>query len=83
VLSVPDVQALYASELPKLGWTAPVVLVDGRAATVWEHARAGNRLRIKVEKFGPLSRRVIAGIHEEAQDLARFLGLAGGDVEIS
>ena len=62
------------------GWIAPVVLVDGRVAAVWEQAREGNRLRVKVTKFGPLSRRVIAGIREEAQDLGRFLGSPNVDV---
>src|SRR6266542_4537909 len=37
------------------GWIAPVVLVDGRAAAVWEHAREGNHLRVKMVKFGPIS----------------------------
>lgn len=64
------------------GWIAPVVLVDGRAAAVWEHARAGNRLRVKVAKFGSISRRVTAGIREEARDLGRFLGTPNVDVQI-
>lgn len=64
------------------GWIAPVVLVDGRATAVWEHAREGNRLRIKVEKFGSMSRRITAGIHEEARDLGRFLGTPNVDVQI-
>jgi len=64
------------------GWIAPVVLVDGRVAAVWEHARAGNRLRIKVIKFGSISRRIIAGIREEARDLGRFLGISNVDVQI-
>jgi hypothetical protein len=59
------------------GWIAPVVLVDGRAAAVWEHTREGNRLRLKLTKFGPFSRRVITAIREEAHDLGRFLGLDG------
>jgi uncharacterized protein YcaQ len=64
------------------GWIAPVVLVDGRAAAVWEHAREGNRLRVKVAKFGSISRRIIAGIREEARDLGRFLGTPNVDVQI-
>lgn len=62
------------------GWIAPVVLVDGRASGVWEHARAGDRLHVKVTKFGSLSQRAIEGIHEEALDLSRFLG--SQDVEV-
>lgn len=64
------------------GWIAPVVLVDGRIAAVWEHARERNRLRIHVTKFGTLTRRVTAAIREEAQDLSRFLGTPGVDVHI-
>ena len=64
------------------GWIAPVVLVDGRVTAVWEHARERNRLLVKVTKFETLTRGVIAGIHDEAQDLGRFLGLPDVDVEI-
>jgi hypothetical protein len=65
------------------GWIAPVVLVDGRAVAVWEHAREGNRLRVKVMKFGPISRRITAGIKEEARDLGRFLGVPDVDVQFA
>jgi uncharacterized protein YcaQ len=65
------------------GWIAPVVLVDGRVVGVWEQAREGNRLRVKVTKFGTLSRRIIAGIREEARDLARFLGNTDFNVQIA
>ena len=64
------------------GWIAPVVLVDGRVAGVWEHAREGNRLRVKVLKFRPLSQRIAAGIRDEARDLGRFLGTQTVDVQI-
>jgi uncharacterized protein YcaQ len=64
------------------GWIAPVVLVDGRATAVWEHAREGNRLRVKVAKFGSISRRITAGIREEARDLGRFLEIPNVDVQI-
>lgn len=64
------------------GWVAPVVLVDGRAAAVWEYAREGNRLRITVKAFGPVSEPVAEGIREEAQDLGRFLGLPNVEVQI-
>jgi hypothetical protein len=56
------------------GWIAPVVLVDGRVVAVWEHARQGNRLHVKVTKFRSLSRPIITGIREEAKELGRFLG---------
>lgn len=64
------------------GWIAPVILVDGRILAVWNHAREGNRLIVRVRKFEPISRRVIAGIREEARDLGRFLGILRGDVQV-
>jgi hypothetical protein len=63
-------------------WIAPVVLVDGRVAAVWEHAREGNRLHVKVTKIGSISRRIAAGIREEARDLGRFLGIPNVDIQI-
>jgi hypothetical protein len=65
------------------GWIAPVVLVDGRVAAVWSHAREGNRLQVKVTKFASLSRHIIARIREEAQDLGRFLETPNVNVQIS
>lgn len=64
------------------GWIAPVVLVDGRVTAVWEHALEGNRLRLKVAKFGSMSRRITTWVRQEAQDLGRFLGTLSVDVEI-
>lgn len=64
------------------GWIAPVVLVDGRVAAVWEHRREGDRLHVQVAKFMPLSRHIIAGIREEARDLSRFLETTNVDVQI-
>ena len=64
------------------GWIAPVVLVDGRAAGVWEYARERDRLRIIVKPFGPVSDPVTKGIREEAQDLGRFLGTPNVEVPI-
>ena len=46
------------------GWIAPVVLVDGRVTGVWEHARDGNRLIVKVTKFEKLSRAIASDIRE-------------------
>lgn len=64
------------------GWIAPVVLIDGRAAGVWEYARDADRLRITVKPFGTVSDPVIDGIREEAQDLGRFLGTPNVNVQI-
>ena len=65
------------------GWIAPVVLVNGRATAVWAHIIRGNHLSVKVSRLESISRRIIAGIHEEAQDLARFLGIQNVEVQIS
>ena len=64
------------------GWIAPVVLVNGRVIGVWEQAREGDRLQVKVTKFEPISQYVVAGIREEAQDLSRFLGSPNVSVQI-
>ena len=64
------------------GWIAPVVLLDGRAAGVWQHSREGNRIVVQVKKFEKLSRLVATGIREEAQDLGRFLGVQNVDVQM-
>lgn len=63
------------------GWIAPVVLLNGRVVAVWQHTQEGGRLHIKVERFGSLSRRIATGIQQEAQDLARFLGIPKVDVQ--
>jgi hypothetical protein len=64
------------------GWIAPMFLVDGRAAGVWEYARDGNRLLITVKPFGSVSDPETNGIREEAQDLGRFLELPNVEVQI-
>jgi hypothetical protein len=79
LIAVKDRKSVYRAQ----GWVAPVVLVDGRAMGVWAHAREGNRLRVRVTKFSSMSRRVTAGIREEARDLARFLGVPTVDVQIA
>lgn len=65
------------------GWIAPVVLVDGHAAGVWEQIRTKENLLVRVRKFTAISRRVAAGIREEARDLGRFLGAANVNVQIN
>jgi len=65
------------------GWIAPVVLVDGRVAAVWEYARKGDRLALQVTGFGPISRKISARIREEAVDLGRFLGASNVDVHMT
>jgi hypothetical protein len=56
------------------GWIAPVVLVDGRVLGVWSHTHKRGRLALEVTPLGRLTRRVVAGVHTEAEELQRFLG---------
>lgn len=65
------------------GWIAPAVLVDGRVVGVWAHTREGNRLRVRVTRFAPISRRMAAGIREEVHALARFLAVADAEIRIA
>jgi hypothetical protein len=65
------------------GWIAPVVLVDGRVSALWENAREGNTLHVKVNRLGPLSPGVTLGIKEEARDLSRFLGASFVDIQFN
>ncbi len=78
LVAMKDQKSVYRAQ----GWVAPVVLVDGRAAGVWAHAREGNRLRVNVAKFRSISRPITAGIRVEARDLSRFLGAPDVDVQI-
>jgi len=58
------------------GWIAPVVLVDGRVLGVWRHThtRTRGRLAVEVTPLVHLTRRVVAGVRREAEELRRFLG---------
>lgn len=63
------------------GWIAPVVLVDGRVAGIWKHARERGSLVVEVTPFERLSSGVVAGIRAESDELRRFLG--ADDVRLS
>lgn len=56
------------------GWIAPVVLVDGRIAGVWEHAIKRNSTEITVTLFDKVTPVVQTGIAVEAEALGTFLG---------
>ncbi len=77
LVGIEHLPRVYRSQ----GWIAPVVLVDGRAAAVWEQARKGSRLLVKVMPLGALPPHALAGVAAEAQDLARFLGAPEVEVE--
>jgi hypothetical protein len=63
------------------GWIAPVVLVDGRVAAVWKHARGRGVLEVEVTPLERLARPVVAAIRTEAEELRRFLG--ADDVQVT
>lgn len=66
----------YASRIQAGGGIIhPAVLVGGRIVGRWGQRRAGGRLTVTVEPFGPLPRGTRAGLDAEAADLGRFLGL--------
>jgi hypothetical protein len=65
------------------GWVAPVILVDGRVAGVWAHARDAHRLRVRVTVFAAVSGRVTAGIRDEANELGRFLECREVELQIT
>jgi Winged helix DNA-binding domain len=56
------------------GWISPVLLLDGRIAGVWTLSRAAKRLRIEVQPFEKLSRRLRPLLDEEAARLGALLG---------
>jgi hypothetical protein len=62
------------------GFVSPVVLVDGRAAGIWSHERAGGAIRVDVEPFQPLRPKVRKELVGEVERLAAFLG---GSPELS
>jgi hypothetical protein len=57
------------------GWISPVVLVDGRAAAVWDAKRSGNRLTITVESFSVPARALRSAIAEAAERIGIARGL--------
>jgi hypothetical protein len=69
---VPDEHRRQVSRAQ--GWIAPVVLVDGRVLGVWKHTRKRARLAVEVTPLARLTRRVVAGVRAEAEELRRFLG---------
>ncbi len=59
----------------QLQGNAPVLLVDGMAAGVWERRKRGKRLEIRIDPFQPLSSEERSLVREEASSLGEFLGL--------
>jgi hypothetical protein len=65
------------------GWIAPVILVDGRALAIWEYARKGDILHVKITKLGAISQPIMIRIQEEANNLSRFLGVPYVDIQMN
>jgi hypothetical protein len=55
------------------GWISPVLLVNGRMAGVWKHARKGRRLLVDIDPFSPLPAWARRQLTAEADRLAAFL----------
>jgi uncharacterized protein YcaQ len=55
-------------------WVTPVVLVDGRIEGIWEYARRGKAIAVKLEMFDALPAGVKQAIDEEVERLGTFLG---------
>jgi len=54
---------------------APVLLIDGMAAGVWNKRKRGKTLEMRVDPFQPLKSNDKRSIREEANSLGEFLGM--------
>lgn len=54
-------------------WFSPVVVVDGRAAGIWEREHRGGRLEVRVEPFSRLTVARRQAIADEVERLGEFL----------
>src|SRR5207249_3271720 len=71
-------QLLPAAHLKRVsrtaGWISPVVLVDGRAAGVWDPKRTGDRLSITIDLFEAVPPGVRRAIGVAAERVAAVQG---------
>jgi hypothetical protein len=56
------------------GWISPVVLIDGRAAGVWDSKRTGDRLTITIDAFGNVGAAARRAIGRAAERVAAVQG---------
>jgi hypothetical protein len=63
-------------------WFSPVVLVNGRAAGIWERERRGRRLEVRIEPFARLSAATRKALAEETDRLGEFLD-APAELEVA
>jgi uncharacterized protein YcaQ len=68
-------QVRYGQVYKDAGWLAPVVLGGGRVAGTWHYERRSGGLDVEVEMFAPFDSETRRKVKEQAQDLARFLGV--------
>ncbi|HEY8239477.1 MAG TPA: winged helix DNA-binding domain-containing protein, partial [Candidatus Limnocylindrales bacterium] len=69
------IQAAHLKRVSRsAGWISPVVLVDGRAAGVWDSARSSKGLTITIDPFAPFDRTRKAAVEAAAERVAKALG---------
>ncbi|HET7770357.1 MAG TPA: winged helix DNA-binding domain-containing protein [Chloroflexota bacterium] len=61
--------------LPGGGMLRPTLSVDGHLQATWRPDRKHNRLHITLTPFEPLPKHVLRAAEQDAQDVARYLGL--------
>ena len=76
VLSPERVRQVYRPQ----GWISPVMIVNGRTAGVWRHARTGTRLTVELSPFDRLPPWARGQLETEAERLAVF---AGGNLSVT
>jgi Winged helix DNA-binding domain len=65
------------------GWVAPVLLVNGRVQGVWNHVQKGERLSVRVDAFGRLTKPISSAIKDESREFGRFLGCPRVDLRLA
>ena len=72
----------YATHvLPGGGMLRPTLCVDGQLQATWRSARKGAGLHITLDPFEPLPNNVRRAAECDADDVARFLGLAAATLD--
>jgi hypothetical protein len=79
VLARPHARRIH----PGGGIIHPALLVDGRVLGTWRARRRRTGLTVEVTPFADLPSSVRPALAAEAADIARFLGLPGGELTIT
>lgn len=64
------------------GWVAPVVLLDGKVAGVWEHATHRGRLTVTVHPLRGPTTVPRSQLQQEVSRLGHYLGATGSDLRM-